>query len=167
MDNQAQVFISYASEDYETASKLFHGLRRVPGVVPWLDRESLLPGMNWEHGIMLALEESRFVVPLISTFSTTKEGFVQREFKRIIERVEAAPEGRIVVIPARLEECRPPAIPLREIHHVDLFPDWEHGVSRIVEAIRYEQGADASRASPLIRAIATITSRDHPRREPK
>lgn len=158
MENRAQVFISYANEDYDAAKRLFDALRRVPGLVPWLDKESLLPGMNWEHGIMLALEESAFAVPLLSGRSTTKRGFVQREFRRILEKLETVPEGRIAVIPARLEDCMPPSLPLQKIQWVDLFPDWDRGVERMIAAIRHEQALAHESVTPTIRAVARMAN---------
>jgi hypothetical protein len=74
-----KVFISYAREDYTSAKKLFDYLKRIDGIEPWLDKESLLPGMDWKYGIMVALRESRFVILLLSPCLIHKSGYVQHE----------------------------------------------------------------------------------------
>jgi hypothetical protein len=45
------------------------------------------------------------------------------------------PLDQIYLIPVRLEECPVPSLISREIHYVDLFPDWEAGLRRVVSAV--------------------------------
>jgi hypothetical protein len=39
-------------------------------------------------------------------------------------------------IPIRLDECRVPSRISRELQYIDLFPDWENGLDRLIAAIR-------------------------------
>lgn len=55
-----KAFINYASEDLEAARKLYAALKSISGMDPWLDKESLLPGMRWEPAIRKAIRESDF-----------------------------------------------------------------------------------------------------------
>ncbi len=50
-----KVFISYATEDHETAAGLYHDLKRA-GIDAWFDREDLLPGQNWKLEIRRAIK---------------------------------------------------------------------------------------------------------------
>lgn len=45
-----RIFISYATEDYDFALKIYESLKR-EGAEPWLDRKDLLPGQNWKQVI--------------------------------------------------------------------------------------------------------------------
>lgn len=78
---QGRVFISYAREDITYARKMFHDLARA-SYEPWLDCESLLPGQRWEPTIEQAIRESRYFVALISSRSSVKRGYVQKEITR-------------------------------------------------------------------------------------
>ena len=44
------VFISYAREDFAKAKRLYEDLKEAR-IIPWLDKESLLPGQQWKTAI--------------------------------------------------------------------------------------------------------------------
>jgi len=46
------------------------------------------------------------------------------------------PLDEIFMIPVRLNTCRLPRSIQRELHQVDLFPDWNRGIRQIVAMIR-------------------------------
>ncbi len=52
----AIIFISYAREDIEVASRLYYDLKR-EGHDPWMDRIDMLPGDLWKRAIRLASSE--------------------------------------------------------------------------------------------------------------
>lgn len=136
---EMQVFISYAREDYSYAKRLFDSLRRRQGIVPWLDKKNILPGMDWESEVTQALQDSRFFIPLLSNNSVNKTGFVQKEIKEGLRRLALFPMGAIFVIPARLDESEPKDHELQRLNWVDLFPDWNAGIRQIVAAIVHER----------------------------
>jgi hypothetical protein len=41
------VFISYARQDSDAAQRLYNDLSSKTDLNPWLDKENLLPGQNW------------------------------------------------------------------------------------------------------------------------
>lgn len=127
-----KVFINYAHEDIEAARRLYRQLKSEASIEPWFDKECLLPGMKWRPAIRKAIRDSRFFISLLSTRSTTKRGYVQKELKDALSILEEFPEDQIFLVPARLEECSPPADILKEIQHVDLFPDWDDGFRKIL-----------------------------------
>lgn len=130
-----RVFISYAREDIDYARKMFHELAKA-SYEPWLDCECLLPGQRWEPMIEQAIRESRYFVALISTRSSVKRGYVQKEIIRALDLLEQIPENQIFLIPARLDECEPAHGALKGVQWVDLFPSWETGVERILRALK-------------------------------
>jgi hypothetical protein len=129
------VFLAYAVEDRLALERLYHALR-CRGFNPWLDRKKLLPGQNWPRAIQQAIEVSDYFVACFSRQSTEKRGQFQAEMRYALDCARRAPLDRTYFIPVRLEECRVPPSISREIQYVDLFPDWDEGVSRLAEAIK-------------------------------
>lgn len=131
-DSTSRVFISYAREDYETALKLYSDLSSKSELKPWLDKKDLLPGQNWDIEIKKAIKNSRYFIALFSITSVSKKGYVQKEFKRALEILEEFPEGQIFAIPARLDNCEIPYQKFEGIERVDLFPNWDYGLQRLL-----------------------------------
>jgi hypothetical protein len=149
-----KVFISYAREDYASAKRLFDYLKRIADTEPWLDQESLLPGMDWKYGVMVALRQSRFVILLLSRCLINKSGYIQHEIKETLERLSAFPPGSIFLIPARLEECMPKDEELLKLNWVDMFPDWDEGIKKIIMSIEYESKKETSKEKETIKAVS-------------
>lgn len=156
------IFISYAREDLQAASRLYHDLLTIPGVAPWLDTKNLLPGVRWKSEIMRALNTSDLVITLLSNNSVSKAGYVQKEVAEALERLATFPPDRAFLIPARLDDCRPRHPELDEIQWVDLFPEWDEGLSRITAAISRQlpPAEDAPRSPADLIAIEVIPSAD-------
>ena len=131
-----RIFLSYAREDLEAAKRLFRSLNSSPGVDVWFDQERLLPGHQWEVEIEKAIGECDFFLLLLSRNSTEKKGYYQKEVRKGLDVWESFPEGRIFLVPVRLDDCTPHFRRLGAIHYVDLFPNWDDGVDRIVRALQ-------------------------------
>lgn len=129
-----RVFIAYAVEDVDAAERLFSQLRD-RGCAPWLDREKLLPGQNWPRRIQDAIESADFFIPCFSTNSVTKRGGFQAELRYAMDCASRIPLDDVFMIPVRLDECTVPLKIQRETQYVDLFPDWERGMSRVEKII--------------------------------
>ncbi len=97
------VFFSYAREDRETAKRLFEDLA-LYGFSPWHDEENLLAGQAWREVIPRKIRASDHVLILMSTRSTSKQGFVQVEQKLALEIAKEFPVSYIFVIPVRLDD---------------------------------------------------------------
>jgi hypothetical protein len=128
------VFISYAREDFDAAKRLQKDLKDA-GLNPGLDKECLIPGQNWKISIKKAIKKSRYFIPLFSSISVEKRGYVQREFKYALEVFDEFRESQIFVIPCRLDDCEIPYDKLEDIEYVDLFPNREEGMRRILQAM--------------------------------
>ncbi|MFB3779438.1 MAG: toll/interleukin-1 receptor domain-containing protein [Bryobacteraceae bacterium] len=130
-----RIFIAYVEEDAAQAERLYGALRD-RGFDPWLDRKKLLPGQNWPRAIQQAIEVSDFFVACLSTRAVRKKGQFQAELRYALDCARRAPLDQIYLIPVRLEDCPVPASITREIQYVDLFPDWDAGLRRVVAAIK-------------------------------
>jgi hypothetical protein len=129
-----KVFLAYATEDRAVADALYLKLGRA-GCAPWLDRRKLLPGQNWPRAIEGAIETADYFVACLSRHSVRKRGVFQSEMRYALDCARRAPFEDIFFIPARLEECEVPRRIQRETQYVDLFPDFDAGVKRLVEVI--------------------------------
>ncbi len=125
------VFLAYVQEDARTVERLCDALED-HGFDTWIDRRKLLPGQNWPRSIEDAIEATDFVVACFSQHSAAKKGGFQAEIRYALDCARRIPLDDIFLIPVRLDRCRVPATIRREIQYVDLFPNWERGLRRIV-----------------------------------
>lgn len=102
-----KVFISYATEDYQYAEKLYNFLGE-NSFVPWMDKKNLLPGQSWDLMIQQALRNADFILLLLSSTSVNKRGYVQREFKQAVIYCEEKLDSDIYIIPLKIDACEPP-----------------------------------------------------------
>lgn len=130
----ASVFISYARANAEQALRLYQDLTRA-GVDVWLDQEDLLPGQHWKPAIENAIRNSRYFIALLSSESVNRRGYVQKELVIALDVLDEFPSEDIFVIPARLDACSPTHAKLKDLHWVDLYPDWDRGVARILQVV--------------------------------
>ena len=140
----SRVFIAYASEDEEPAGRLYAALKK-EGLSPWRDKEKLLPGQNWPRAIERAIEVSDFFVACLSKNATAKRGYFQSELRYAIDLARRVPLEEVFIIPARLDRCPVPAVIGTETQYVDLFPDWNLGVAKMIRAIRSEANLRSQR----------------------
>jgi len=131
-DKELRIFLCHASEDKEPVRQL-HARLKQEGFRPWLDEEDLLPGQDWQLEISKAVRDSQVVLVCMSTHSTTKTGFLQKEIKVALDVADEQPEGTIFVIPALLEKCAVPER-LRRFQWVDL-PE-PKGFAKLLRALR-------------------------------
>jgi TIR domain len=129
-----RVFIAYAKEDAALASRLYEQMDAL-GFQPWMDVHKLLPGQNWPRAIESAIDVSDFFVACFSRTSATKRGGFQAEIRYALDCARRAPLEEIFMVPVRLDDCRVPRVIQREMQYVDLFPDWESGVARLVSTL--------------------------------
>lgn len=116
-----RVFLCHASQDKPVVRELYQQLLVEGWIDPWLDEEKLLPGQDWDLEIERAVESADTVIVCLSSNSVTKEGYVQREMRFVLDIALEKPDGVMFIIPLRLEECQPPRR-LRSWQYVDYFP---------------------------------------------
>jgi hypothetical protein len=136
-ETEKTVFISYAHEDSLHADRLYNNLKQA-NLLPWRDKDAIKAGLNWKIAIRKAIKNSRYFIPLFSSKSVGKIGYIQKEFKYALDIFDTFPESQIYLIPARLDDCQIPYEKLEDIQYVDMFPDWDEGVKKIFEAMGVE-----------------------------
>ena len=117
-----RVFLCHSSTDKLIVRELYQRLNTEGWVDPWLDEEKLLPGQDWNMEIEKAVEASDAVIVCLSSNSVSKEGYIQRELKFVLDIALEKPEGTIFIIPLRLDACDLPRR-LRAWQYVDYFPE--------------------------------------------
>jgi hypothetical protein len=142
----ARVFVAYVREDLAVAEKLYGDLA-LAGFSPWMDLVKLLPGQNWPRAIEAAIESSGFFIACFSENSANKRGGFQAEIRYALDCARRIPLDEIFIIPVRLDDCRVPRSIQRELHYIDLFPDWPRGIRRLTGILRREAEGRRKRAS--------------------
>ena len=117
-----RVFLCHASQDKPAVRDLYQRLAADPWIAPWLDEEELLPGQDWNLEIEKAVESSDAVIVCVSKTSVSKEGYVQKELRKVLDIALEKLEGAIFVLPVKLEDCELPR-QLRDRQALNYFPD--------------------------------------------
>ena len=92
----------------------------------------------------------------VSNRSVSKEGYVQKEIRNVLDIALEKPEETIFIIPLRLDDCELPHR-LRAWHYVDYFPaerrDW--AFQRLLESLklRFNQGTSNLDGEMLITGL--------------
>ncbi len=144
-----QVFIAYGKEDEERAWRLSEDLNRA-GFNPWMDVRKLLAGQNWPRAIEAAIESSDFFVACFSANSVRKKGGFQSELRYALDCARQVPLDEIYIVPVRLDECAVPRTIQHELQYIDLFPDWDGGMERMLTMLRRE--VERRRQAPALPA---------------
>jgi hypothetical protein len=129
-----RVFIAYVQEDLFLARKLCDALK-ASGCAPWLDKDQLLAGQNWPRAIERAIGISDAFVACFSRRSVVKRGQFQCELRYALDCARRRPLDTLFLIPLRFEPCEVPRRITDQTQYVDMFPDWERGMKRLVRSV--------------------------------
>ena len=116
-----KVFLCHASEDKPVARHFHQKLQMEGWIDAWLDEEKILPGDDWHLKITEAVQDSDIVIVFLSSKSTNKRGYVQKELKFALDVALEEPEGAVFIVPIRLDNCTPPRS-LIKWQYTDYFP---------------------------------------------
>lgn len=139
------VFINYASEDKDFAIIVYEKLVS-EGFSVWMDIERLLPGDDWKYEIKKAIRNCNAFMCLMSSRSVNKRGFVQKEIKEALDVLDQIPPGQNFLIPVRIDDCYPSHPDIPEKQWVDLFPDINKGIDKII----FSLSNAAKRSNPIL-----------------
>lgn len=123
-----KAFISYASEDYSLAKRLYDDLQR-PGIDPWLDDE-LRPGGAWNDDIVHQIAGCSHFLALISPESLRDDRFIRREWDQALGADKP-------FIPIRLADVALPDL-LKSRQWEDLFP-YDRGLVKLLRFLHEEK----------------------------
>ncbi len=132
---QPRVFLAYVQEDLPLARRLRDGIAAA-GCAAWLDKDKLLPGQDWPRAIRRAVELSDVFVACFSPRSIAKRGQFQNELRWALECSRLRPLEATFLVPVRFEACEVPRRIAEQVQYVDLFPDWEAGMKKLIRALR-------------------------------
>jgi hypothetical protein len=154
MSRGTHVFLSYVRDDSAVIDRLERELQAA-GVEVWRDLRSLAPGDQWRHGIDRAIRDGRFFVACFSPRAAARpDSGMHEELRVAAALLHGQPELRKWLIPLRLEPCEIPALPigqgqtLRDIQRLDLFPDWDAAIHRLLRSFWHGAPAAAEAAEP-------------------
>ena len=120
-ERKLRVFLCHAKEDKPVVRELYQRLKSEGWIDVWLDEEKLFPGQDWNYEIEKAVDEADIILACLTKGSVSKEGYVQRELRIVLDLADYKHEGSLFIIPVRLEECEPPRR-LRAWQYADYFP---------------------------------------------
>ena len=97
------LFLSYASQDAEAASRICEALRAA-GVEVWFDQSELRGGEVWDRQIRKQIHDCALFVPVISTHSDARhEGYFRREWRLAVERAGDMAEDVAFLLPVVID----------------------------------------------------------------
>jgi hypothetical protein len=133
-----RVFLCHSSDDKPTVRELYNRLDSEGWIDAWLDEIKLYPGQDWNYEIEQAVEEADVILVCLTKNSVTKEGYIQRELRIVLDYADYKPEGTIYIIPVRLEECEPPKR-IRRWQYADYFPESRQAIAyqRLLKSLKF------------------------------
>ena len=99
-----KIFISYAHEDVEFKNELINhlsALARLGIIANWHDSQ-ILPGDKFNSEILIALENTNFIIFLISSDFLASDYIYNTEIKKAIERER---KGEVRILPVIVRDC--------------------------------------------------------------
>lgn len=103
-----KVFLCHSSQDKPIVKELYNRLLNEGWIDPWLDKERLKLGDDFDLEIEKAIESTDAVIAFISENAVKKTGYIQKELRLVYDAQMYRPDGELFTIPLRLEECEPP-----------------------------------------------------------
>ena len=155
-----KIFLCHSSGDKAEVKNIYNLLVE-RGANPWLDSEKLLPGQDWNLEIYKALDSSDVILLCLSKKSVDKEGYVQKEIRLALDRALEMPEGRIFLIPARLEECELP-YKIKTYQWVDLFTT--DGMEKLIKSLNLRASQVKAQPISLAGSLPTIKKSESKKR---
>lgn len=138
--DKKEIFISYASEDFEQARKIAETFQEL-GVAVWFDKKSLEPGDAYEAMIKQNIQESKIFVPVLSrSVVNCGRRFFKREWKWANDELELRfPEKFIypvVIDDVNLEDSSLQIFSKFHTANLREGQDWENSLRKIVRDVR-------------------------------
>ena len=138
------VFISYCHENMTIVDQFCQKLTS-HGVKVWLDRNELVPGMQWKQAIQQAIHQGDFFIACFSKESSARDRtYMSEELTLAVERLREKPADKVWFIPVKLNECEIPDIDiggdatLRDLQYINLYQDLDAAIQRLLEVISSE-----------------------------
>ena len=100
------VFLSYASDDAEAASRIRDALQAA-GVEVWFDKNELRGGDAWDASIRRQIKDCALFVPIISANTNARaEGYFRLEWKLAVDRSHLMADDQAFLLPAAIDDTQ-------------------------------------------------------------
>jgi len=141
---QRHAFISYVRENKDVVDRLATDLRAM-GVEVWLDRDNIMPGIDWKVAIREAIKNGAFFIACFSQeLNKRQETYMHGEISLAIDRLRNMPKNRVWFIPVIINETEIPSHgisdheTLSDIQAVKLYENWDDGLRKILRAMKLD-----------------------------
>jgi TIR domain/SIR2-like domain len=119
----ASIFLCHTNEDKAIATDLYDKLKK-KGFRPWVDKEELRGGDQWNPKIQKVIREIDYFVVLVSKALLQRNiGYVNKEITAALDRSTEFRPPLIFIIPAIIEKECALLDQLKGLHAVDLTKD--------------------------------------------
>jgi TIR domain/SIR2-like domain len=108
------IFVSYANEDADAASRLADGLRAA-GLEVWFDKDALQMGDDWARSIRRGIERCSLFLPVISRQALSEENrrrFFWREWNDAADFARGMAPDEVFIVPVAIDDTRIDHAPL-------------------------------------------------------
>jgi hypothetical protein len=130
------IFLSYANPDQEKVITFYEALEN-EGFNLWLDCRKIKPGQNWDFEIKRAFEKSSLVIAFLSNYSVKRRGYVQRELKMALDKLNEKLIDDIYIIPVVLDDITIPD-QLKTIQCIRASNP--QCISQVTDSLKYQMG---------------------------
>ena len=111
------IFLSYASEDADSARRLCDALRAA-GLEVWFDQSELRGGDAWDQSIRKQIKECSLFVPIISGHTNARsEGYFRREWHLAETRMLDMADDQAFLVPVVIDDSPEPAARVPDKFH--------------------------------------------------
>jgi hypothetical protein len=139
-----KAFLSYMNENIERVRELADDLK-ASGVPVFLDRDKLIPGLEWGPALQLAIRQGFFFLCCISRAAQRRQvGYFFEELELALAILKSNPPGRPWFLPVLLDSTtiedflKWTTIDLRAYHAVRMNEDWSAGIRSVLKAMRLD-----------------------------
>lgn len=137
-DSRIRVLISCAEEDEKKARRLYNDLKKL-GLIPWLSSVDIKVGQSLEQALTQAMDKTDYVIALLSRYSLSSRGFVHKELKLALNRLDEYPSGKIFLIPVQLDDSEVHDYLLAKLKSVKLYESYKKGLKQIIRVVDPEK----------------------------
>ena len=140
----ADIFISFASQDFKTARTICHALEN-RGFQCWIASRDIRPGENFQSAIVHAIRQAK-VLLLVFTANSNRSDEVTKE-------LALASQQKLMVVPLRVENVNPSdafAYEFATRQWIDLFADWEQALNQLSDRLSAALADDRSQTDTIV-----------------
>ena len=143
-DTAQAVFISYASQDANAASRICQALRAA-GIEVWFDQSELRGGDAWDQKIRREIRDCALFIPVISVNTAARaEGYFRLEWSLAEQRSHMIARNKAFIVPVCL----------------DRTPDSAADVPELFQRVQWTRLHGGDMTPAFVQRIATLLSPD-------